>query len=163
MQELASQHLHRREKKKLKSMAAPTPRAGAIFRNCTPRLVNLLWLDFQGKQVTYTRNGLKPRHKMGMNTFEGHPWIFRDHNTGDKLACYTDTDSQKREVFFPIPFSDDHPRETQVNIILPVYTLKDRALQVVRSYIRSKEDCAKLQIPVTLQRELANPDVSINW
>ncbi|XP_033645015.1 von Hippel-Lindau disease tumor suppressor-like [Asterias rubens] len=163
MQELPSHGHQRPEENKLKSTAAPTLPAGAIFRNRTPRLINLLWLDFQGRQVTHTRNGLKSRHKMAMNTFEGHPWIFRDHITGDKLVCYTDAESQKREVFFPIPFSEDYPHNTQVNIILPVYTLKERALQVVRSYIRSKDDCAKLQIPTTLQCELANPDVSINW
>ena len=119
MQELPSHGHQRPEENKLKSTAAPTLPAGAIFRNRTPRLINLLWLDFQGRQVTYTRNGLKSRHKMAMNTFEGHPWIFRDHITGDKLVCYTDAESQKREVFFPIPFSEDYPHNTQVNIILP--------------------------------------------
>ena len=85
----------------LKSAPGSRAKAYATFRNHSPRVVDLLWLNWEGERVNYTKNGLKQGHKMDMNTFEGHPWIFRDHQSGDKLVFTAGTDMQSLEVFFP--------------------------------------------------------------
>ena len=113
------QCLENKQQKKLKSTPPATAPAFATFRNCSPRIANILWLSFQGDRVTYTKNGLNPRQKMDMNTYEGHPWIFRDYHTGDKLVISTEANTQEREVFFPVPWSEDNSQRVEVTILLP--------------------------------------------
>jgi von Hippel-Lindau disease tumor supressor len=42
--------------------------------------VNILWLNYEGERVRYKT--LQPNQFVDVNTFVGHPWIFRDADTG---------------------------------------------------------------------------------
>lgn len=77
--------------------------AFATFINCSQRTVKVFWIDFRGERVDYTRErgGLKPRQYLQMHTFEGHPWIFRDKDSNDKLV-FKSVRNQLEEVYFPV-------------------------------------------------------------
>lgn len=63
------------------------------FVNCTQRLVDIVWLNHEGVSVRYKT--LPSKNWVDVNTYVGHPWIFRDAITGDKLVV------QLKEVFEP--------------------------------------------------------------
>ena len=67
------------------------------FVNVTERRVNVVWLNYEGERVHYKT--LQPQHFVDVNTFVGHPWIFQDADTGDKLVV------QLKEEYQPIGFS----------------------------------------------------------
>lgn len=74
-----------------------------------------------------------------MNTYVTHPWSVIDIDSGDFLKI----DNQL--VFYPRSQKDD--------VVVSVYTLLVRCLQVLRSSI-SREDIDSLNIPVNLRHAL---------
>lgn len=45
------------------------------FVNRTQRHVDIVWLNYEGARVRYKT--LQPEQFVDVNTFVGHPWIFR--------------------------------------------------------------------------------------
>ncbi|XP_048462203.1 von Hippel-Lindau disease tumor suppressor-like [Rhincodon typus] len=81
---------------------------------------------------------------------ERHPWMFRDAVSDDRLLV------NGHEVFVPPPGQVNEigqPCYIMVNITIPVYTLKERCLQVVRSLVK-REDYRNLEIVGSLYDEL---------
>jgi von Hippel-Lindau disease tumor supressor len=126
------------------------------FINNTDRVVDVIWINFEGQHVKYKT--LPPSAFFDCNTYVTHPWLFFDSETHDKLVV------KSEEVFRPEPWyvqyqqGEDLPRKpdrTLVYITIPVYTLRERSLQVVRNNLSQPEDAFKLELPSTLQRELA--------
>ncbi|KAI1234592.1 hypothetical protein IHE44_0003652 [Lamprotornis superbus] len=77
----------------------------------------------------------------------GHLWLFRDAGTNDGLLV------NQQELFVAAP------NVTKADITLPVFTLKERCLQVVRSLV-SPVDYRKLDIVQSLYEELEDhPDI----
>lgn len=77
----------------------------------------------------------------------GHLWLFRDAGTYDGLLV------NQQELFVAAP------NVTKADITLPVFTLKERCLQVVRSLV-SPMDYRKLDIVQSLYEELEDhPDI----
>ncbi|NWX24074.1 VHL disease, partial [Aegotheles bennettii] len=77
----------------------------------------------------------------------GHLWLFRDAGTNDGLLV------NRQELFIAAP------DVSKADITLPVFTLKERCLQVVRSLVRPV-DYRKLDIVRSLCEELEDrPDV----
>ncbi|XP_064103700.1 von Hippel-Lindau disease tumor suppressor-like isoform X1 [Macrobrachium nipponense] len=124
------------------------------FMNRTQRFVDVYWLTYHGKRQKYTT--LKPGSAYKINTYVSHPWIFRDAETKAKLVVNSE------EVYFPRPWNEGAKIEGPVvpchvteYIIIPVYSLKDRAIQIVRSQLRAPEDAYLLDIPQTLRTAIA--------
>ncbi|KAG8232842.1 hypothetical protein J437_LFUL012646 [Ladona fulva] len=125
------------------------------FRNITVRKVDVIWLNYEGSQVKYRT--LKPGEFFDVNTFLSHPWLFRDSETQDKLVV------RCKEIFRPpVPIDQGagganqnrRVTRTEVCITIPVYSLKERAMQVICSYISQPEDVFQLDLPDTLRSEL---------
>ncbi|XP_060064238.1 von Hippel-Lindau disease tumor suppressor-like [Ylistrum balloti] len=119
------------------------------FVNRTHRFVDIVWLNYEGARVKYKT--LQPGQFVDVNTFVGHPWIFRDSDTGDHLVV------KLREVFEMTtgwtPNDGVPPWRKVINITIPVYTLKDRSLQVIRSIV-NRDRISELDLPQMLKDEI---------
>ncbi|XP_062441391.1 von Hippel-Lindau disease tumor suppressor isoform X1 [Rhea pennata] len=117
-----------------------------VFNNHSPRCVLPVWLDFEGRPRFYPV--LQPRTGRVMHSYRGHLWLFRDAGTNDGLLV------NQRELFVAAP------DVRKADITLPVFTLKERCLQVVRSLVKPM-DYRKLDIVRSLYEELEDhPDIS---
>ncbi|KAM6300983.1 von Hippel-Lindau disease tumor suppressor [Aegotheles albertisi] len=116
-----------------------------VFNNRSPRSVLPIWVDFEGRPRSYPV--LRPRTGRVMYSYRGHLWLFRDAGTNDGLLV------NRQELFIAAP------DVSKADITLPVFTLKERCLQVVRSLVRPV-DYRKLDIVRSLCEELEDrPDV----
>ncbi|XP_006900601.1 PREDICTED: von Hippel-Lindau disease tumor suppressor [Elephantulus edwardii] len=114
-----------------------------IFCNRSPRVVLPVWLNFDGEPQPYPT--LPPGTGRRMHSYRGHLWLFRDAGTYDGLLV------NQTELFVPSLNVDGQP--IFANITLPVYTLKERCLQVVRSLVRP-ENYRRLDIVRSLYEDL---------
>ncbi|NXA41924.1 VHL disease, partial [Eudromia elegans] len=138
------------------------------FNNRSPRSVLPVWLDFEGRPRYYPV--LQPRTGRVMHSYRGacgarsgagaaggrraltlcragHLWLFRDAGTNDGLLV------NQQELFIAAP------DVSKADITLPVFTLKERCLQVVRSLVKPV-DYRKLDIVRSLYEELEDhPDI----
>ncbi|NXG25507.1 VHL disease, partial [Grallaria varia] len=116
-----------------------------VFNNYSPRKVLPVWLDFEGRPRCYPV--LQPRTGRVFRSFRGHLWLFRDAGTNDGLLV------NQQELF------EAAPNVTKADITLPVFSLKERCLQVVRCLV-SPVDYRKLDIVKSLYDELEDhPDI----
>ncbi|XP_069796010.1 von Hippel-Lindau disease tumor suppressor [Narcine bancroftii] len=118
------------------------------FCNCTGRRVRPVWLNYSGQPVSYAELAAKTGRRV--NTYMGHPWMFRDAASDDRLLV------NGHEVFVSPPGrvnETGQPQYIMINITIPVYTLKERCLQVVRSLVK-QEDYKSLEIAKSLHDDL---------
>ncbi|NXV12465.1 VHL disease, partial [Cepphus grylle] len=116
-----------------------------LFNNRSPRSVLPIWVDFEGRPRYYPV--LQPRTGRIMHSYRGHLWLFRDAGTNDGLLV------NQQELFIAAP------NVNKADITLPVFTLKERCLQVVRSLVKPV-DYRKLDIVRSLYEDLENhPDI----
>ncbi|KAG8432734.1 hypothetical protein GDO86_017103 [Hymenochirus boettgeri] len=117
--------------------------ARVLFCNRSPRTVLPVWVDFQGDPRTYP--SIPAGAGRPINTYVGHIWLFREAETNVGLMV------NKKEIYVPSPNISGLP--AIVNISLPVFSLKERCLQVVRSLVKP-EDYRKLEIVSSLYEDL---------
>ncbi|XP_033347245.1 von Hippel-Lindau disease tumor suppressor [Bombus vosnesenskii] len=135
------------------------------FINKTMHNVILYWIDYQGRAISY--GVLSPGDCLDIDTFVTHPWIFVDQETRDRYTV------NQKEVFFPEPSPlllvrqecrnpirvalHPHRRRerTDVFITLPIYTLRELCLRAIRRLLTHDEQAFQLDIPRSLQYELA--------
>ncbi|NXN92904.1 VHL disease, partial [Rhinopomastus cyanomelas] len=116
-----------------------------VFKNLSSRSVLPVWVDFEGRPRNYPV--LKPRTGRVIYSYRGHLWLFRDAGTNDRLLV-------NRQELFEVA-----PNVTTADITLPVFTLKERCLQVVRSLVK-RRDYRKLDIVQSLYEDLEDhPDI----
>ncbi|XP_038628827.1 von Hippel-Lindau disease tumor suppressor [Tachyglossus aculeatus] len=121
-----------------------------IFCNRTTRVVRPIWINFNGEPQLYPV--LQPGTGRRMHSYQGHLWMFRDEETNDRLLV------NQKELFSPTCNENGQP--TVANIVIPVYTLKERCLQVVRGIVKP-EDYRKLDIVRSLYDDLEDyPDIN---
>ncbi|PSN51074.1 hypothetical protein C0J52_01538 [Blattella germanica] len=127
------------------------------FYNNTNRKVDVIWINYQGHHIKY--RSLPPGSFSDVNTYATHPWLFIDSETQDRLVV------KSQEVYRPEPWylqftsTRDVPtrfERTNVYITIPMYSLRQRSLQVVRNSLLHPEDAFKLELPTSLQKELAD-------
>lgn len=99
-----------------------------------------MWL---GVNKCHTQSHVASYHPLFALT--GHLWLFRDAGTHDGLLV------NQTELFVPSLNVDGQP--IFANITLPVYTLKERCLQVVRSLVKP-ENYRRLDIVRSLYEDL---------
>jgi von Hippel-Lindau disease tumor supressor len=128
------------------------------FINKSNRTVDVIWINFEGRLVKYKT--LQPGVFLDVNTFATHPWVFLDSETHRRLVV------ESKEVFLPEPWyvqysgltREELPTSvgrTPVYITFPLYTLRERSLQFVSENLSQPDDAFKLELPISLQRELA--------
>ncbi|KAK3103211.1 hypothetical protein FSP39_017458 [Pinctada imbricata] len=54
------------------------------FQNRTERAIDIVWLNYEGARVKYKT--LQANEFVDVNTFIGHPWIFLDVETGERMV-----------------------------------------------------------------------------
>ncbi|KAL6256037.1 von Hippel-Lindau disease tumor suppressor-like [Pogonomyrmex barbatus] len=126
------------------------------FINTTPHVITLYWMDYQGQAVNY--GDLAAGGSREMNTFHTHPWIFINKETGVRYMV------DQRDVYFPAPWFlkyEDRPRDlprrierTNVYIRLPMFTLQELSLRVIKNCLTYDSHAFLLDIPRSLQIEL---------
>uniref|UniRef100_A0A8D2JH03 von Hippel-Lindau tumor suppressor n=1 Tax=Sciurus vulgaris TaxID=55149 RepID=A0A8D2JH03_SCIVU len=88
---------------------------------------------------------LQPGRHLRSHSYRDHLLLFGDAETQDVLLV------NQTELFVPFATVDGQP--TLANITLPVYTLKERCLQVVRSLVKP-ENYRRLDIGRSLSEDL---------
>ncbi|XP_015280747.1 PREDICTED: von Hippel-Lindau disease tumor suppressor [Gekko japonicus] len=120
-----------------------------VFCNRSPRTVSPIWLGFDGKPRPYP--SLPPGTGRRMHSYLEHLWLFRDAGTDDRLLV------NETELFVASRNANGQP--IFANITLPVFTLKERCLQVVRTLVKPV-DYRKLDIVRSLYEDLEDhPDI----
>ncbi|XP_053210159.1 protein Vhl-like [Panonychus citri] len=67
--------------------------------NLTTHAVELIWIDYEGKEQTYSI--LVGPKNIEVDTFETHPWIFRESRTRKRLAVFQGTPGYPKKVLLP--------------------------------------------------------------
>ena len=87
------------------------------FVNKTDRTVDVVWLNYEGLGVRFRT--VPPGQFVDVNTFAGHPWIFRDSHSGDKLVVQV---QGNRDVYNPEGWRGEDgwpPHRRVIHITLP--------------------------------------------
>ncbi|XP_031570054.1 von Hippel-Lindau-like protein [Actinia tenebrosa] len=117
------------------------------FQNRTGRNVNLIWIDYEGKQGMLVE--LQKEQDQNLNTYVTHPWLAEDSETKERLLL------NFSEVFFPVEpeivINDFRPRRAQakrilVKITTPVHRLEKYCKQVILGLV-DKENIKHLPLP----------------
>jgi len=130
-------------------------RAFVRFINCSERLVEVHWVNYEGHNVHYTN--LKPGKHVTINTFKTHPWIFLDPKTGERLQV-AHQDVFQPDAWFKYINSVRNGAVSvgrqEARIHIKLKSLRELALWRILFLLDSKDDIYTLEIPKTLKADL---------
>ena len=89
--------------------------------NLTTYSVEVIWIDYEGKEQVYAT--LVGPNNIDVDTFETHPWIFRESRTRKQLAVFEGTPGYPRKVL--LPKTDKPTTRKPVFITHPIENLRD--------------------------------------
>lgn len=130
------------------------------IKNFTEKNVNIIWVNFGGKYVSYTV--IQKSEFVDIDTYKTHPWIAVDNDTHDGLLLNNEI------VHFPKTFREyyselypnskylDCIRETRVlvRITLPVRTLKMTVSIFLKNHLKDPARIDELDLPQSLKQTL---------
>jgi len=131
------------------------------FINTTNKNVDLFWLNYEGQKVKVSTLG--PLSGFQINARPFHPWIFRDADTSEPLVIkklnvkgtYFEIVDYLRSIRKKQLASRGNNTTLSVFIQQPIDELRTLALRTVRQKLVQKEDCFSLDVPISIQFELA--------
>lgn len=129
--------------------------AYVLFTNTTQRNVNLYWIDYRGQHTFYLT--LRPGFSTKVNTFQSHPWIFRDHFTGERMQVAHEFIYWPKRFVIPNPRNPGEliPCRMQISIHFPVRALRETCLWgIMRSLRLTAETIEEYCIPRTIKTDL---------
>jgi len=135
------------------------------FVNQSDRCIEVVWINYSGNEELYRI--LLPKEKYDMNTFVTHPWIFRDHLTHQPLTVNSSNVFHPRQSVIRVDVPQDpnlanpvvHYRlvRAEVQIRIPVYSLKELCIYTVRKVVQNESSIRLLELPQSLREELLKP------
>lgn len=117
-----------------------------LFRNCTERLVDVVWIGFSGELVRYFT--MRPTDCKMINTFATHPWIFQDPDTGERMQV------NGKNVYMPQPHHRGQINRYLVPIKFPLRSLRNNALWTISRLVPPSEDLQQLELPRCLIQDI---------
>ncbi|EYB81353.1 hypothetical protein Y032_0386g440 [Ancylostoma ceylanicum] len=111
------------------------------FFNLTGTDVDVIWINEEGRGIRYGQ--LKKSQYLDINTYEGHPWIFRESGVGDLLIGQPGRIS----VYFPKRENINVISRVCVLITFPLMSLRDWAVRAVANLVEIAPD-ALLTLPI---------------
>ncbi|XP_074596625.1 von Hippel-Lindau protein [Brevipalpus obovatus] len=151
---------------KIKSLES-RKRVSLQIYNTTHYSIDVIWIDFNGNEIPYAKK-LKSGDNFGVSTFETHPWIFRDHESRERLAVLCTWQSKKLskndklkypdKIMMPeaVYNNDGQPLRTIAMVTYPVDSLRDMCfLRLYRSGL-NVDKIKNLDIPVSLREEFSS-------
>lgn len=117
-----------------------------IFRNCTERVIDLIWVGYSGELVQYAT--MNPTDCKMINTYATHPWIFRDPDTGERMQV------QGKDYYMPQPYQRGQINRYLVPIRFPLRTLRSNSLWVIAGLIHQDDHVQQLELPRCLIRDI---------
>ncbi|KAL6741060.1 hypothetical protein Aduo_014364 [Ancylostoma duodenale] len=121
------------------------------FFNLTGTDVDVIWINEEGRGIRYGQ--LKKSQYLDINTYEGHPWIFRESGVGDLLIGQPGRIS----VYFPKRENINVISRVCVLITFPLMSLRDWAVRAVANLVEIAPDALlTLPIPASQIRAIQN-------
>lgn len=121
-------------------------RSYVLFRNCTDRLVDVIWIGYNGEFVHYAT--LKPTDCKMINTFATHPWVFRDPDTGERMHV------RGKDVYMPQPYRRGQINRYLVPIQFPMRSLRTNTLWRISQLMIDFPAVHQLELPRSLISDL---------
>uniref|UniRef100_T1IP76 von Hippel-Lindau disease tumour suppressor beta domain-containing protein n=1 Tax=Strigamia maritima TaxID=126957 RepID=T1IP76_STRMM len=126
------------------------------FQNGTERFVDIIWVDYIGQWIRYET--LSPGDSYDVYTYVSHPWVFLDGDTGIRLHAVG-----RGKVFFPLMSDCQHELDNdgvvhltpiQITVSVPVFTLKQRCLEIMCLLASDRDTFLHLNLPREVVLEL---------
>lgn len=132
----------------VRSIRASTKVFLKIF-NLTNLDVNVIWLDYDGReQIYYTLT--QSRRDISVDTFETHPWIFREKNSGNRLTAQPGAGGPVMIYLPKICIYRGGIARLPVWITYPFGSLKYRCFVAFKEWGLLPESLMGLELPPTL-------------
>ncbi|XP_059614141.1 protein Vhl [Phlebotomus argentipes] len=130
-----------------------THRAFVLFHNTTKRQVEIFWINYSGKLVSF--GILQPDQRRRVDTFCTHPWTYKDAVTKENLFV------SGQKVFYPtiwykgaVDLSRMLVRRQVARIHHGMRTLREIALEAVALQLPNAYSAEELELPKSIAEEL---------